>query len=81
MPPLDGDGVEVVADKVIKLEKKNMQGTPGLSVLQGKKIVLGHHNRSQESLFIVKSDDTLAIINHRYQKDTEVFSYSPEQRP
>ena len=57
-----------------------MQGMQEHSVLPGKKIVLGHHNRSQESSFIVKSGDVWANIMHLYQKDFEVFTYSPEQR-
>lgn len=73
------DCVEVIVDKVIKLEQI-MQGMQELSVLLGKRIVLGHHNRSQESPFVVKSDKTWANIRHPYQKDFEVFSYLPEQR-
>lgn len=74
------DGGEVMVDKVIKLEQIE-QGMRELSALLGKEIVLGHHNKSQASPFVVESADTLSIIERIYQKDFEIFSYSSEQRP
>lgn len=73
------DGDAVMVDQVIKLEQIE-QGMLELSALLGKKIVLGHHNKSQASPFVVKSADTLSIIECLYQKDFEIFSYSTEQR-
>jgi Sulfotransferase family len=73
-------GDAVIVDKVIKLEQI-AQGMRELSALLGKEIVLGHHNKLQALPFVVNSAETQKIIERIYQKDFEIFSYLPEQRP
>ena len=71
------EGDEVIVDKIIKLEEIE-QGMQEISALLGKKVLLGHHNKSQSSPFIVESAETLSIIDTIYRKDFEIFSYLKE---
>lgn len=73
------DGDKVIVDKVVKLEEIE-HGMREISTLLGRAIVLGHHNKSQELPFVVKSAETLTVIERIYRKDFEIFSYAVEQR-
>lgn len=68
------DGDEIIVDKVVKLEDID-QGMREISGMLGRSIVLGHHNKSQSSQFVIESAETISIIEHIYQKDFSIFSY------
>jgi len=69
---------EVIVDKIIKLEQLD-QGMREISTLIGRDIVFGHHNKSQELPFMIRSSETRKIIAHIYKKDFEILGYSSEQ--
>lgn len=73
------DGAEIIVDQVIPLEQIG-EGMHTLSARLGKKIVLGHHNKSTERSLVIESAETLAIIHKLYRKDFEFFNYSVETK-
>lgn len=69
------DGGDVIVDKVFKLEDID-RGFDELSQLLGRKVVLGHHNKSEQPSPEPPSEKALAVIAELYKKDLEIFSYA-----